>query len=140
MRKLLILLLLIFIAGCEENPTGPKEETFRISGKVVGWSGVTDNFEPVEGITINLEGYKIKKSCTTDKNGLYSFKDLPSGSYVLIPDRETSNSSAVNYKRYIFFHENLDNIALYSESIVVDDIQVLNADGSSVFTEMIYKF
>ncbi|MBU0992031.1 MAG: carboxypeptidase regulatory-like domain-containing protein [Proteobacteria bacterium] len=42
----------------------------------------------MEGVIVTLQGDKLTQTTQTDENGKYSFKNIPAGTYTIIPEKE----------------------------------------------------
>ena len=57
-------------------------QTYLVSGKIL----TSNSKNPLASVELTLDGYK-QSSTTTDKNGQYSFTNLPNGDYIVKPSK-----------------------------------------------------
>ena len=89
MRKIYLLLkimcplwavFLLSCGGCGKSPTGPEPQVnFTLTGTIMlGNSGFS-------GVSVRLSGTTINKTVKTGTEGMYTFSDIPSGTYKITP-------------------------------------------------------
>ncbi len=94
-RFIIISNILLYILGCTQN-----EETLPLEGSIVGFVSLIDEngneVNDKSNVTVTIDDLDL--SATTDENGRYELKDVPSGTYNI-------SFSKTNYgtiKRYSF--------------------------------------
>ncbi|MBN1293349.1 MAG: carboxypeptidase regulatory-like domain-containing protein [Candidatus Latescibacteria bacterium] len=87
---IIILSTLFFtLLSCSENndnnPVGPVDETYTISGKV---AKIDFSYYGLENVEITFTGNDTETTITTDKFGEFSLKNLPNGNYTIKPYKD----------------------------------------------------
>lgn len=78
-----LILAFVFITSCskEKSPSGPGNDTYSISGKVL------ESSTGLSGVSVHLTGAGKNTTATTDSTGFYAFTGLPNGAYTLTPSK-----------------------------------------------------
>ncbi len=118
--KILILILILaasFIAipACKKgSPTSPDVDTkLEYSGRI------TLNGQPFANVTIYLSWF-ASGSTSTDSDGRFSFKNIPSGSYIITPSQPDYSFNPSNYEVHGSSQTNLNftaDFAVYGTDV-----------------------
>ncbi|MBT4485565.1 MAG: carboxypeptidase regulatory-like domain-containing protein [Candidatus Latescibacteria bacterium] len=83
---IVISLMVIAALSCgkdnADNPLGPEESTYTVSGKVIDDSGFA-----ADSVTVHIAGSNVNETIRTDFNGIYSFSGIPDGEYTITPSK-----------------------------------------------------
>ncbi len=83
-----VFVILLSMLSCSEkgdnNPAGPGDETYTISGNVID----VNEGDGMADVSINITGTTIQETIITDKYGEFSLSNLSRGSYTITPINE----------------------------------------------------
>jgi hypothetical protein len=87
---MILLISVLWITGCDQQPPEIAASTFSLSGNIYEYDylrGVSDKDKPIGQATITVAG-PASASTTTSTSGAYSFVGLPLGEYIVTVSKE----------------------------------------------------
>jgi len=102
-----IILIVVFLLGCKDEPTEPTSNSYSISGKVTNSSG------PVTNAKVTVDN-KANWQTTTSATGNFTISNVSSGDHTLYIDKKGQDEDfiEVNYPVYVNSNLILNNLVL----------------------------
>lgn len=91
---------------------------------------IKDGDTHMPGVTVTLQGGKITRTAQTDENGRYRFKNVPAGTYTIIPEKEGCLFTPRD--QYVVYPVRSQGINFILLDSLIESISVMTPCGSNV--------